>query len=67
MGSARLCFERRKKVMLSLALALSIVLSARANAQTASTGAVVGVALDPSGSVVPGVLIRLTTIDANNS
>jgi hypothetical protein len=66
MGSARLCFEPRKKVMLSLALVISIVLSARANAQTASRGAVVGVALDPSGSVVPGVLIRLATIDANN-
>jgi hypothetical protein len=52
--------------MLSLALVISIVLSARANAQTASTGAVVGVALDPSGFVVPGVLIRVIAIDAND-
>lgn len=66
MQSARHCFQSRNTAMLPLALVISIVLSARANAQTASTGAVVGVALDPSGFVVPGVLIRFTTTDANN-
>jgi hypothetical protein len=53
--------------MLSLVVVISLVLSVSANAQSALTGAIVGVVLDPSGFSVPGVLIRLTSKDANNS
>src|SRR3954468_5021479 len=35
--------------------------------QTASTGAVVGVVVDPSGALVPGATVRLERIDAVRS
>jgi Carboxypeptidase regulatory-like domain/TonB dependent receptor len=35
-------------------------------AQTASTGAVIGVTFDPSGSILPGVSIRVSTHDARD-
>src|SRR5690348_9305048 len=33
--------------------------------QTASTGAITGIILDPTGSVLPGVLVRLTSKEAH--
>jgi hypothetical protein len=38
---------------------ISLALAGRASGQTASTGALTGVALDPSGAVLPGVVVRL--------
>ena len=46
-----------------LILSLSFALLGHAQGQTASSGAVTGVTLDPSGSVLPGVLVRLMTKD----
>ena len=40
-------------------LAFVFALSGRAHAQTASTGALIGVTLDPAGSVIPGVILHL--------
>jgi Carboxypeptidase regulatory-like domain/TonB dependent receptor len=38
---------------------LALFLSSRSQSQTASTGALAGVALDPSGAVLTGVVVRL--------
>jgi hypothetical protein len=42
-------------------LSLGCVASCRAGAQTASTGGVTGIALDPAGLAVPGVTVRLVS------
>jgi hypothetical protein len=48
-------------------LALVFALLGRTDAQTASTGALIGTALDPAGSVVPGVLIQLVQPTSGDS
>lgn len=60
MGSWLYCACLRAVAAL-LATALGVA------AQTASTGAIIGVALDPSGSVLPGVLIQLSTRGARDT
>jgi hypothetical protein len=52
--------------VLQLALAVSL-LSSGASAQTASTGALTGLTLDPSGAVLPGVLLHLTIEDGSDA
>jgi hypothetical protein len=42
-------------------IAVGLAFSGRVCGQTASTGAITGITLDPSGSVVPRVLFRLST------
>ena len=59
----RLC---RYGAWLGLA-ALSLALGVCAGGQTASTGALAGVALDPSGATLPGVTIHLVGEDANTT
>jgi hypothetical protein len=44
-------------------LAIALVLSVRVRSQTASTGALSGVTLDPSGAVLTGVVVRLANQD----
>ena len=41
-------------------VALSLTCSGGVHGQTASTGALTGVTLDPSGAVLPGVVLHLT-------
>jgi len=48
-------------------VALSLALSGWVHGQTASTGAVAGVALDPSGAVLPGVILHLTNEDGSET
>jgi Carboxypeptidase regulatory-like domain/TonB dependent receptor len=51
----------RRRLRSSLLAALIVMLlSTELHGQTASTGAIVGVALDPSGAELPGVLLRLS-------
>ena len=40
-------------------IALSLALAGEARGQTASTGALTGLTLDPSGAVLPGVTLHL--------
>jgi hypothetical protein len=42
---------------------IALVFSSRIQSQTASTGALTGVALDPNGAVLTGVVVRLTSQD----
>lgn len=44
-------------------LILSLAATAGLSSQTASTGAIIGVTFDPSGALLPGVSIRLSTDD----
>jgi hypothetical protein len=44
-------------------LAITLLSYTRLQSQTASTGALTGVALDPSGAVVPDTVIRLVNVD----
>jgi hypothetical protein len=55
-------FPRRYPQVLSwpLVVAVSLWLGSRVYGQSASTGAVTGIVLDPSGPVVPGVFVHLT-------
>ncbi len=46
-----------------LILAVALVFSARVRSQTASTGALSGVVLDPTGAVLTGVVVRLANQD----
>jgi Carboxypeptidase regulatory-like domain len=45
---------------LLLALTVALLSSRKTSGQTASTGALTGLTLDPSGAVLPGVLLHLT-------
>src|SRR4051794_4370898 len=47
-----------------IALFVTALFVTCAYGQTASTGAVIGVVVDPSGAVVPGVTVRLDRRDA---
>src|SRR5277367_4928393 len=51
--------QRLRRVALVLIAALLVLLSSHARAQTPSTGALTGLALDPSGAVLPEVVVRL--------
>ena len=53
--------------VLLLALTVAILSSRETSAQTASTGALTGLTLDPSGAVLPGVLLHLTTEDGSGA
>ena len=44
-------------------LAVTLPLSGKAYSQTASTGALTGLTLDPSGAVLPGVSVHLSRLD----
>ncbi|HSZ63001.1 MAG TPA: TonB-dependent receptor [Terriglobales bacterium] len=46
-----------------LILSIVLIFSARVRSQTASTGALTGVAVDPTGAVLTGVSVRLTNED----
>jgi Carboxypeptidase regulatory-like domain/TonB dependent receptor/TonB-dependent Receptor Plug Domain len=52
--------RRRLRPLLSIALAVALLFSRSIYGQTASTGALTGVTLDPSGAVLPGAIIHLT-------
>jgi hypothetical protein len=58
--------DQRSRCRLSaipVILAIALVFSGRVRSQTASTGAVSGVALDPTGAVLTGVVVRLANQD----
>ena len=48
-------------------VALSLAFSGWASGQTASTGALTGVTLDPSGAVLPGVILHLKNEDGSEA
>jgi hypothetical protein len=52
---------------LLLALTVAQPSSRKTSGQTASTGALTGFTLDPSGAVLPGVILRLTTEDGSGA
>jgi Carboxypeptidase regulatory-like domain/TonB-dependent Receptor Plug Domain len=47
--------------------AVSLALAGGARGQTASTGALTGVTLDPSGAVIPGVILHLTNVNGSEA
>jgi len=49
----------RHQGILCLLFALGLTQAGLASAQTASTGAVTGITLDPSGAILPGVLVQV--------
>ena len=50
-----------------LALTVALLSSRKTSGQTASTGALTGFALDPSGAVLPGVVLQLTIEDGSEA
>jgi len=54
-------------LFLLLALTVALLFSRKASGQTASTGALTGFALDPSGAVLPGVVLQLTIEDGSEA
>jgi hypothetical protein len=48
-------------------MALSLALAGEARGQTASTGALTGLTLDPSGAVLPGVTLHLRNMDGSEA
>jgi hypothetical protein len=59
------CFDLHRGLCLLFAFIFSLGLVGIARGQTASTGALVGVTLDPSGAVVAGATIQLTNTDSS--
>ena len=59
------CSRVRRDAIVLLILASSLLLSSRAHAQTASTGALTGATLDPSGAFVSEVDLRLVSSKTN--
>ncbi|PYX40154.1 MAG: hypothetical protein DMG81_07250, partial [Acidobacteria bacterium] len=57
----------RRRWVLNLLLTLLFSFAGRAQAQTASTGALVGVTVDPSGSLVPDVILHLVDPESGQS
>ncbi len=55
--------SRRRLSTLTVILAIALVFSGRVRSQTASTGALSGVALDPTGAVLAGAVVRLANQD----
>jgi Carboxypeptidase regulatory-like domain len=58
---------RHRWLYLFLALTVALASSRNTYSQTASTGALTGVALDPSGAILPGVSIELTRLDGTET
>jgi hypothetical protein len=54
-------------LFLLLALTVALLSSRKTSGQTASTGALTGFALDPSGAVLPGVVLQLTIEDGSEA
>ncbi len=54
---------RCRRSVLLVIVTIALVFSSRVRSQTASTGALTGVALDPTGAVLTGVVVRLTSQD----
>jgi Carboxypeptidase regulatory-like domain/TonB dependent receptor len=54
-------------LFLLLALTIALLSSRKTSGQTASTGALTGFALDPSGAVLPGVVLHLTIEDGSEA
>jgi hypothetical protein len=59
--------HRRKwrKAFLLATLTIVVLFSGYASSQTPSTGALAGVALDPTGALLPGVVVRLSSRDSS--
>src|SRR4029077_17247732 len=53
--------------VLLLALTVALLSSRKTSGQTASTGALTGFTLDPSGAVLPGVVLQLTVEDGSEA
>ena len=51
--------ERHLRQALLLPIAIFVLISGHIRGQTTSTGALTGLVLDPSGAVLPGVVVRL--------
>jgi hypothetical protein len=64
-GHADRPFAVREALLCVIVLSLGFVHSLCG--QTASTGSVIGIALDPSGAVVQGVSLKLTKVDGTNT
>ncbi len=54
---------RCRRSALLVIVTIALVFSSRVRSQTASTGALTGVALDPTGAVLTGVVVRLVKQD----
>src|SRR6201995_3329485 len=65
-GFGPACALSRRWNFLRLA-ALGLALAGPAHGQTASTGALTGVTLDPSGAALPGVILHLTIENGSES
>jgi hypothetical protein len=62
--------HQRQRGFLSLgliAIAVVLLISTPLPSQTPATGALAGVAVDPTGSLIPGVVGHLTNEDTNAS
>jgi len=55
--------SRCRGSVLLVILTVALIFSSRVRSQTASTGALTGVALDPTGTVLTGVVVRLANQD----
>jgi hypothetical protein len=55
--------QRRRSSALLLVMALSVLFAGQLRAQSASTGALTGVTLDPSGAAIPGVNVQIIRRD----
>ena len=55
--------SRCRRSALLVILTITVICSSRVRSQTASSGALTGVALDPTGAVLTGVVIRLANQD----
>src|SRR6516164_8219498 len=57
----------RLKPALLVILTMVAVLARRVSGQTASTGALTGVTLDPSGALLPSVVVRVVNQDTGET
>ena len=65
-GNTKHGYHRRprcRRSVLLVIVTIALVFSSRIQSQTASTGALTGLALDPTGAVLAGVVVRLTSQD----
>ena len=53
--------------LMLMALTIALLSSGNLYSQTASTGALTGVTLDPSGAVLPGVILHLIREDGSEA
>jgi hypothetical protein len=66
-SSDRHYLQPRAKFVLFMFVAITIMFVSPACCQTASTGALNGVTLDPSGAILPGVALNLVTQDTDET